>query len=92
MWVVAAYMQPSTNIGWIQVGFTDEGEDLIYISALYFAISSLSTCGFGDILPENTYEVIYSCTLLVVGVALFSYILSNLANHFSDLQKNSRIK
>jgi hypothetical protein len=86
MWVVASYLHPGTNIGWIQgYGFADESEELIYITALYFAITSLSTCGFGDILPKNIYELLYSCIILVGGVSLFSYILSNLANHFSDM-------
>ena len=52
----------------------------IYITAVYFAILSCATVGYGDIKPINNYELIFVCLILIFGVAYFSYILSDLSN------------
>ena len=51
------------------------------------------TVGYGDILPISGYEKIFTVLILVIGVAMFSYTLSTLANQFSNLTiSNSRLK
>jgi len=45
------------------------------IAMMYYAFTSLSTVGFGDLSPKNDAERIYVSILLFVGVIIFSYIL-----------------
>jgi hypothetical protein len=42
----------------------------------YFAITSLSTVGFGDYHPRGDTERIVCAIILLFGVAIFSYIMS----------------
>ena len=42
---------------------------------IYFAFTSLATVGFGDFHPRADEERIFIAFLLVVGVAIFSYIM-----------------
>lgn len=51
-----------------------------YISALYWAVTTVITVGYGDILPTNLYEMSLTCIIIVLGVVIFSFLLSNLAN------------
>jgi hypothetical protein len=41
----------------------------------YFAFTSLSTVGFGDLNPRSNYERIFMSIILLSGVALFSFIM-----------------
>ena len=41
----------------------------------YFAFTSLSTVGFGDLNPRSNYERIFMSIILLCGVAIFSFIM-----------------
>lgn len=44
---------------------------------IYYTFTSLSTIGFGDIYPQNNFERIMACFVLLFGVATFTYIIDN---------------
>ena len=48
------------------------------IIAMYFALTSLSTTGFGDFYPKNNFERFVCSFMLLGGVTIFSYVLSEL--------------
>jgi len=43
----------------------------------YYAFTSLSTVGFGDIHPRNSPERVVVAMILLFGVAIFSYVMGN---------------
>ena len=45
------------------------------LKILYFAFTSLSTVGFGDIHPKSDIERLLVAAILLIGVAVFSYIM-----------------
>ena len=45
------------------------------ITLMYFAITSLSTVGFGDYTPRSDQERLCGAFILLFGVAIFSYIM-----------------
>ena len=50
-----------------------KGEKVVLMQ--YFAFTSLSTVGFGDINPKSNIERIATSIILLMGVAIFSYIM-----------------
>ena len=44
---------------------------------LYFALTTLSTVGYGDYHPISNIEMMFSCVIMLGGVAFFSYIMGN---------------
>lgn len=60
----------------------DPSMDSLFDS-LWFVISSLTTVGYGDILPNSMIGRIISLILLVVGVLIFSAITASLASYFN---------
>ena len=48
--------------------------------SIYFAFTSLSTVGFGDYYPVSSLERVVGAFVLLIGVAMFSYILGELIN------------
>lgn len=42
-----------------------------YVDALYFTVTTLTTTGYGDIVPQTTSAKLLAVLIMVVGVALF---------------------
>ena len=50
-----------------------------YIASLYWTITTLSTTGYGDIVPSNDKERILCIFIMVVGASVFGYVIANVA-------------
>lgn len=48
------------------------------IIAMYFALTTVSTTGFGDLYPKSDFERLVCAFMMLSGVSLFSYVLSQL--------------
>lgn len=35
--------------------------------SFYYVATTLATIGYGDIIPTNAYEVMFSCVLIIMG-------------------------
>lgn len=57
------------------------GKDSLYITSLYFTMTSLTTIGFGNIAPTTDGEKIFSVAMMMVGCECLSSFMS----YFSDL-------
>jgi voltage-gated potassium channel len=45
---------------------------------MYYALTSLSTIGFGDYYPKTDAERLYVSFMLLFGVAIFSFIMGEI--------------
>lgn len=79
--------------GWIYKFFYEDDSNLeIYVTAVYWSVTTCATVGYGDILPVNEFEKMLTVFVLILGVSTFSYCLSDLSTQFSELQKDSKVK
>jgi len=53
---------------------------------MYYALTSLSTTGFGDLYPKNDFERLVCSFMLLAGVTIFSYVLSELRAMISNIK------
>ena len=53
---------------------------------IYFAFTSLSTVGLGDLNPRSDFERIFMAFMLLFGVAIFSYIMGVFIEILSQYQ------
>ena len=51
---------------------------------LYFALTTLSTVGYGDYYPVSPVEMIFTSLVMLGGVAFFSYIMGNFIEILSN--------
>ena len=51
-----------------------------YINALYWSLTTISTVGYGDIVPQNVVEKAYAIFTMLTGFAFFSLLIGQIAN------------
>ena len=56
------------------------------LQSFYFALTTLSTVGFGDFYPISDYERILGAFVILFGVALFSIIISEFLEMITKIQ------
>lgn len=85
-------------LGWISIGAgVQEGANVHrYILALYWALSTMSTIGYGDITPDKNQhvQVIYTMFVQIIGVSMFGYVVGNIASILTniDIAKRNFLK
>jgi voltage-gated potassium channel len=70
--------------GWIALGSGTAGPDpdatTEYVRALYWAFTTLTTVGYGDISARTSAQMLLASGVQVLGVAVFGFVLSNVAS------------
>ena len=85
-------------LGWVFIEAADKsGSNILqYTRALYWAVTTVATIGYGDITPDknNLYQLIFTIVVQLLGVGFYSYIIGNVANLISniDIQKTKMIR
>ena len=58
------------------VGDEDDLSDH-YITALYWAFTTMTTVGYGDVLPLEDGGRLYATIMMILGATMFSYIVGS---------------
>jgi potassium channel len=57
------------------------------MASCYYAVTTLTTTGYGDFLPRTQNEMILCSIIMLSGVAFFSYIMSSFISIISSFDK-----
>jgi voltage-gated potassium channel len=73
--------------GWIVLRPLPPNADFTfyYVRALYWAITTLSTVGYGDVTPNTIAEMLYAMSTMATGVIVFGYVIGNIANLLNNI-------
>lgn len=58
-----------------------------YEFSLYWACVTITTIGYGDIVPQNSDEVIFTLIVIMLGSIFFGYSLTSIATIFNELDQ-----
>ena len=87
-YAIADHYDHFDEIGWVRTMADATQQPLIYIngtviqqptlaslymSSLYFSLTSLTSIGFGNIAPNTTAEKIFSCVTMIFGGLLYHF-------------------
>lgn len=59
-------------------------EDFSFLEALYMAVTTIATVGFGEVRPLSDAGRIFTIVLILLNLALFTYFITLLTRFFSD--------
>lgn len=57
-----------------------------YIYSLYWAVTTIVTVGYGDITPQNEWEIIVTICVELSGSALFGYLINVIGITMAELK------
>ncbi|TRY54495.1 hypothetical protein DNTS_009209, partial [Danionella cerebrum] len=64
-------------------------KDSVYITSLYFTMTSLTSIGFGNIAPTTDGEKIFAVAMMMIGSLLYATIFGNVTNIFQQMYANT---
>eukprot|EP00756_Hemistasia_phaeocysticola_P065855 Hpha_TRINITY_DN8836_c0_g1::TRINITY_DN8836_c0_g1_i1::g.141350::m.141350 len=76
-------VSPETESLGDSIGSTEFQE--VYVKAMYFVITTMTTVGYGDIYPTDLGSRVFVIGLMVFGVSLYAYFLGNVSAYLSNL-------
>jgi len=62
----------------------------MYLAALYGAMTTLSTVGFGDVIPVTDQERAYAMLAMIIGGSFYGYIVGSITSIVADGDRNAR--
>jgi hypothetical protein len=92
MWYFSAKLDNFNPDTWVmRYGYQDESSGELYLICLYFAITSLTTVGYGDISGYTTAEMIIAMLWMMFGVGVYSFIVGTLSSVLSSMDAKTEM-
>lgn len=73
--------------GWLALRGIPSGSDMWtgYLHSLFWVLSTLTTIGYTDNMPQTNPEVVYAAMVMIFGVATYGYVIGNVANILANI-------
>ena len=65
-------------------------EDYTLLDAVYMTVITLTTTGFGEVIPLSSNGKLFTMVLLLIGVAVVTYSLTSIMNYIVSIDFSHR--
>lgn len=91
LWIlVAALQNEDYTLTWIEsIGAQEKDNTSLYITSLYWTVTTFTTVGYGDISGTTNFEMIFCSFMMIIGVVAFSYANGSLASIIQNYDQNN---
>ncbi|CAM9269782.1 unnamed protein product [Ascophyllum nodosum] len=79
LWWVTSRYDDGQRSWWGQDGLDIDDTMSTYIASIYWAATTITTVGYGDITPTNDLERAVACLTMVCGTTMFSYVIGSVS-------------
>jgi len=77
--------------GWVcREGMIDSGKFYQYVASLYWAFSTLTTVGYGDISARTPSEQAFSMIMMLMGVSWYAYVVGSMSTIMSSFDRQNK--
>jgi CRP-like cAMP-binding protein len=85
-WFFIGYSEFYANgVSWLSHSdLLDKSEGDQYISSIYFYITTMTTVGYGDIIPITMLEKIYCMLSMLIACGVFAYVIGSIGTVLSS--------
>jgi len=70
--------------------FVDHRDFPDYGTAVWWAIVTLATVGYGDVVPHTGWGRVVGSVVIVVGVTLLSFLIAIVTSYFVSVQEDEK--
>jgi voltage-gated potassium channel len=76
--------------GWIFIYPKPDTIDVTsyYIKSFYWALTTLTTIGYGDITPNNNVGRIFTCFIMIIGVGMYGIVIGNISRILASADRH----
>lgn len=75
---------------WLTVTNVENADwNIRYIYSIYWAITTMVTVGYGDVVPITPIEKVYAIICMLLACGIFGYIMNRIGSIFSSFEENS---
>ena len=90
MWWAIPDLIDNNNSWHTSYGFTTVVDK--YTASLYWTVATMTTIGYGDIVPVNAAERLIACGVMVLAAATFGYVVGNMSALILNMDPSSARK
>lgn len=58
-----------------------------YIKSFYWAVTTLTTIGYGDITPHDNIGRIFTCFIMIIGVGMYGIVIGNISRMIASADR-----
>ena len=93
LWYYISLQESETHAEtWLTQAYFETGSTAeIYVTALYWAFTTMATVGYGDIVPITQNETIFALIAALVSCAMFAYTIGSIGVLVSKYSEDERI-
>lgn len=81
--------EPDTWV--VRYGFQDYDTPTLYIISLYWALTTMSTVGYGDITAGTEFEQVIAMGMMFMSILVFSFVIGSLSSMLSNIDTKENV-
>ena len=90
MWYFMARMNDFSPDTWVvRTNLQDASEGELYLTSVYFAVTTLTTVGYGDVTPHTDNELVLCMIWMMFGVGFYSFVVGTLSSVLTSMDTKS---
>ena len=85
-WFFTWKLEDLTRDSWVvRYNYADKGKDEQYLAAVYWAVVTVVTVGYGDISARTELEMTLAILWMIVGVGFYSFTIGSLSSFLTSI-------
>lgn len=92
LWIFIGNLSIAGPNSWIaSMDVQDETASVVYVTALYWSLTTMVSLGYGDVKPTNTTEIYFGSFAVVVASVVLQYLLGNITAFIAEMSASEAL-